>query len=59
MSLVPVTYSSQYVSIKKYCFNLFLPDDPIIYFLKTPGNQRFSGVFMRYKTGTLDNGNIG
>ena len=26
---------------------------PVLYPLKTPGNQRFSGVIMGYKMGTL------
>ena len=26
---------------------------PILYFLKTPGNQKLSGVFRGYKMGTL------
>ena len=33
--------------------NLFLANVPILYPLKTPENQRFSGVFRGYKMGTL------
>ena len=35
------------------CINRFLADVPILYPLKTPENQRFSGVFRGYKMGTL------
>ena len=34
-------------------FNPFLANVPILYPLKTPENQRFSGVFRRSKKGTL------
>ena len=34
-------------------FNSFLTNVPILYRLKTPENQRFSGVFRGYKMGTL------
>ena len=34
-------------------FNPFLANVPILYPLKTPENQRFSGVFRGYKMGTL------
>ena len=33
--------------------NPFLANVPILYPLKTPENQRFSGVFRAYKMGTL------
>ena len=33
--------------------NPFLPNVPILYPLKTPKKQRFSGVFKGYKVGTL------
>ena len=33
--------------------NPFLNNVPILYPLKTPENQRFSGVFRGYKMGTL------
>ena len=33
--------------------NPFLANVPILYPLKTPENQRFSGVFRWYKMGTL------
>ena len=34
-------------------FNPFLANAPILYSLKTPENQKFSGVFRGYKMGTL------
>ena len=34
-------------------FNSFPAKGPGLYSLKIPGNQRFSGVFRGYKTGTL------
>ena len=34
-------------------FNSFLANVPILYPLKTPENQRFSGVFREYKMRTL------
>ena len=34
-------------------FNPFLANVPILYPLKTPQNQGFSGVFRGYKMGTL------
>ena len=34
-------------------FNPFLANIPILYHLKTPENQRFSGVFRGYKMETL------
>ena len=37
----------------KDVINLFLADAPILYSQKAPENQRFSGVFMGYKMGTL------
>ena len=37
----------------KMDFNPFLANVPILYPLKTPENQRFSGVFRGYKIGTL------
>ena len=39
--------------INKSCFNPFLANVPILYPLKTPENQRFSGVFRGYKMKTL------
>ena len=36
-----------------YKLNPFLANVPILYSLKTLGDQRFSGVFRRYKIGTL------
>ena len=33
--------------------NPFLANVPILYPLKTPENQKFSGVFRGYKMGTL------
>ena len=38
---------------KKDTLNQFLANAPILYPLKTPENQRFSGVFSGYKMGTL------
>ena len=35
-------------------FNLFTVNAPILYSLKTPENLWFSGMFWRYKMGTLD-----
>ena len=34
-------------------FNSFLTNVPILYYLKTPQNQMFSGIFKVYKMGTL------
>ena len=34
-------------------FNKYLASIPILDPLKTPENQRFSGVFRRYETGVL------
>ena len=39
--------------IKNSCFNPFLANVLILYPLKTPENQRFSGVFRGYKMKTL------
>ena len=39
--------------LMKMDFNPFLANVPILYPLKTPENQRFSGVFRGYKMGTL------
>ena len=38
---------------ERVVFNPFLANVPILYPLKTPENQKFSGVFMGYKMGTL------
>ena len=37
----------------KYMFNKYLASIPILDPLKTPENQRFSGVFRRYETRVL------
>ena len=37
----------------KSSFNLFLVNVPILYPLKTPENQKFSGVVRSYEMGTL------
>ena len=39
--------------LMKVDFNPFLANVPILYPLKTPENQRFSGVFRGYKMGKL------
>ena len=42
------------ISVKdRILFNPFLAKVVILYSLKTPENQRFSGVFRKYKMGTL------
>ena len=39
--------------VAEVTFNSFLANVPIFYSLKTPENQRFSGVFKEYEMGTL------
>ena len=42
------------ISVKdRILFNPFVAKVVILYSLKTPENQRFSGVFRKYKMGTL------
>ena len=41
------------LGVTQVILNPFLANVPILYLLKTPENQRFPGVFRRYKMGTL------
>ena len=51
--LVTVSRFNKQISNHLTILNSFLANVPILYSLKTPENQRFSGVFRGYKTGTL------
>ena len=53
-SIFSLTTQIPLTEIIVYFINLFLATFPILYPLKTPENQIFSGVFIEYKMGKSD-----